>query len=91
MTRLRFKISTARSLREPNVGRTHRSSRVRLDQRDCRRSELHHGGCTDKSCVCLRGEAAPLLARYSADALMLEQDGGPSWMFHSTCDTSRQT
>ena len=38
----------------------------------------------------LRGEAAPLLARYSADALLLEQDGGPSWMFHPTCDTSRQ-
>jgi Membrane-associated lipoprotein involved in thiamine biosynthesis len=34
----------------------------------------------------LRGEAAPLLARYSADALLLEQDGGPSWMFHPTCD-----
>ena len=39
----------------------------------------------------LRGEAAPLLARYSADALLLEQDGGTSWMFHPTCDTSRQT
>ena len=39
----------------------------------------------------LRGEAAPLLARYSADALLLEQDGSPSWMFHPTCDTSRQT
>ena len=39
----------------------------------------------------LRGEAASLLARYSADALLLEQDGGPSWMFHPPCDTSRQT
>jgi thiamine biosynthesis lipoprotein len=39
----------------------------------------------------LRGKAAPLLARYSADALLLEQDGGLSWMFHPTCDTSRQT
>ena len=39
----------------------------------------------------LRGEAAPLLARYSADALLLDQDGSPSWMFHPTCDTSRQT
>jgi FAD:protein FMN transferase len=39
----------------------------------------------------LRERAAPLLARYSADALLLEQDGGPSWMFHPTCDTSRQT
>ena len=39
----------------------------------------------------LREQAAPLLARYSADALLLKQDGGPSWMFHPTCDTSRQT
>jgi thiamine biosynthesis lipoprotein len=39
----------------------------------------------------LREEAAPLLARYSANALLLEQDGGPSWIFHSTCDTPRQT
>ena len=29
----------------------------------------------------LRGEAAPLLARYSADALLLEQDGGPPGCF----------
>jgi thiamine biosynthesis lipoprotein len=39
----------------------------------------------------LREQAAPLLARYSADALLLEQNGGPSWMFHSTCDTSRKS
>jgi FAD:protein FMN transferase len=39
----------------------------------------------------LRERAAPLLARYSADALLLEQGGVPSWMFHPTCDTSRQT
>lgn len=39
----------------------------------------------------LRGEAAPLLARYSANALLIEQDGRPSWMFHPTCDTSHQT
>ena len=39
----------------------------------------------------LREQAAPQLARYSADALLLEQNGAPSWMFHSTCDTSRQT
>jgi len=39
----------------------------------------------------LRGEAAPVLARYSADALLLEQDGSPCWMFQPTCDSSRQT
>ena len=38
----------------------------------------------------LREEAAPLLARYSADAVLLEQDGDPSWMFHPTCDASHQ-
>src|SRR4051812_27096949 len=39
----------------------------------------------------LREQAAPLLARYSADALLLEQGGRPSWMFNSTCETLRQT
>jgi thiamine biosynthesis lipoprotein len=38
----------------------------------------------------LRERAAPLLERYSADALLLEQDGGSSWMFHPTCDASRR-
>src|SRR5262245_55425343 len=39
----------------------------------------------------LRERAAPLLARYSADALLLQKDGAPSWMFHPTCYASRQT
>lgn len=39
----------------------------------------------------LREQAAPLLARYGADALVLERDGAPSWMFHPPCDTSRHT
>src|SRR5262245_113575 len=39
----------------------------------------------------LREQAAPMLAQYSADALLLEQNGVQSWMFHSTCDTSRQS
>jgi FAD:protein FMN transferase len=48
----------------------------------------------------LRERAAPLLARYAADALVLERDGNPSWMFHPPsprlrragplCDTSHQ-
>ena len=39
----------------------------------------------------LRQRAAPLLAQYSADALVLERNGAPSWTFHPKCDTSRQT
>jgi thiamine biosynthesis lipoprotein len=39
----------------------------------------------------LRGKAASLLARYSADALLLERDGAPSWTFHSPCDTRDRT
>jgi len=35
----------------------------------------------------LRAKSAPLLARYHADALLLERDGAPSWMFRSSCDT----
>ncbi len=39
----------------------------------------------------LREKAAGLLARYHADALLLERDGAPSWMFHSPCDTRDRT
>lgn len=39
----------------------------------------------------LRERAAPLLAQYGADALILERDGAPAWMFHPPCDTSLQT
>jgi thiamine biosynthesis lipoprotein len=39
----------------------------------------------------LREEAAGLLARYRADALLLERDGAPSWMFHSPCVTRDRT
>jgi thiamine biosynthesis lipoprotein len=38
-----------------------------------------------------REKAAPLLARHRADALLLEHDGVPSWMFHSPCDTRDRT
>ena len=38
----------------------------------------------------LREGAAPLLARYRADAVLLERDGAPAWMFHSPCDTPPQ-
>jgi thiamine biosynthesis lipoprotein len=38
-----------------------------------------------------RENAAGLLAQYQADALLLERDGAPSWMFHSSCGTSDGT
>ncbi|MBO0694862.1 MAG: FAD:protein FMN transferase, partial [Verrucomicrobia bacterium] len=39
----------------------------------------------------MREKAAPLLARYHADALLLERNGAPSWMFYSSCDTRDRT
>ncbi len=39
----------------------------------------------------LREKSAPLLARYHADALLLERDGAPLWKFHSPCDTRDRT
>jgi thiamine biosynthesis lipoprotein len=38
-----------------------------------------------------RDKAAPLLMRYRADALLLERDGAPPWLFHSLCDTRDRT
>jgi thiamine biosynthesis lipoprotein len=39
----------------------------------------------------LREKAAGLLVQYHADALLLERDGAPSWIFHSPCDTRDRT
>ncbi|MFZ0915541.1 MAG: FAD:protein FMN transferase [Candidatus Udaeobacter sp.] len=39
----------------------------------------------------LREKSAPFLAQYHADALLLERDGAPLWMFHSPCDTRDRT
>jgi FAD:protein FMN transferase len=36
-------------------------------------------------------KAARLLACHRADAVLLERDGVPSWMFHSPCDTRDRT
>ena len=44
-----------------------------------------------KIVLVLREKSAPLLARYHADALLLERDGTPSWMFRSLCDPSERT
>src|SRR5262245_42707217 len=39
----------------------------------------------------LREQAASLLSRYRADALVLERDAVPSWRFNSSCDTPDRT
>jgi FAD:protein FMN transferase len=39
----------------------------------------------------LRQKAGGLLAQYGADALLLERDGSPSWMFHSLCNARDRT
>lgn len=39
----------------------------------------------------LREKAAPLLARYGADALLLERDGSPCWRFYHSCATRAQS
>ena len=39
----------------------------------------------------LRENAARLLEQYHAEALLLERDGAPFWMFHSLCDTHDRT
>jgi FAD:protein FMN transferase len=44
-----------------------------------------------KIVLVLREKSVPLLARYHADALLLQRDGAPSWMFCSLCDTSDRT
>ena len=60
---------------------------VTVGAAECMTAEM----ATDENCFrCLRAQATPLLARYSADALVLEPEGAPSWMFHAACDTSRQ-
>jgi thiamine biosynthesis lipoprotein len=39
----------------------------------------------------LHEKAAGLLSQYRADALLLERNGTPSWMFDSSCDTRART
>ena len=71
-------------------GRTRRSAReqisVTVGATNCMTADA-----LTKVVFALRERAAPLLARYSADAVLLEKDGDPSWMFHPTCDEFHQT
>jgi thiamine biosynthesis lipoprotein len=50
-------------------------------------SECMAADALTKVVFTLREKAAGLLAQYQADALLLERDGAPSWIFRSSCDT----
>jgi thiamine biosynthesis lipoprotein len=67
-------------------GRTGRPSRrpvsVSVAAADCMTADA-----LTKVVFASREKAAPLLARHQADALLLECDGEPSWMFNSLCGT----
>ncbi len=39
----------------------------------------------------LREKAAALLVRHHADAVLIERDGSPSWIFQSSCDVKDRT
>jgi thiamine biosynthesis lipoprotein len=67
-------------------GRTGRSARelvsVSVAAEECLQADA-----LTKIVFGLREKAAGLLSKYHADALLLERDDAPSWMFHSPCDT----
>src|SRR6266536_4545200 len=69
-------------------GRTRRSSRrwisVSVAAPDCMTADA-----LTKIVFTLREKAAPLLARHRADALLLEREGAPSWIYRYSCDQSR--
>jgi thiamine biosynthesis lipoprotein len=71
-------------------GRTGQSQRelisVSVSARECATADA-----LTKIVFLLREKAAGLLSQYQADALLLERNGVPSWMFHSSCDTRDRT
>jgi len=67
-------------------GRTRRSSR-KLISISVAASACMIADALTKIVFVLREESVPLLARYHADALLLERDGAPLWKSHSPCDT----
>jgi FAD:protein FMN transferase len=71
-------------------GRTRRSGRELISV-SAAAAECLVADALTKIVFALREKAAGLLAQYHADALLLERDGAPSWMFHSPCDTRDQT
>jgi thiamine biosynthesis lipoprotein ApbE len=73
-----------------------------LDGRSCRSSrKLISVSVSASACMIadaltkiafvLGEQSVPLLAQYHADALLLECDGAPLWMFRSPCDTRDQS
>jgi len=71
-------------------GRTCRSSR-KLISVSVAASSCMTADALTKIVFILREKSQPLLARYHADALLLERDGAPLWMFRSSCDTRDRT
>jgi thiamine biosynthesis lipoprotein len=71
-------------------GRTHRCSR-KLFSVSVTASACMIADALTKIAFVLREESAPLLVQYRADALLLERDGAPLWMFRSPCDTRDQS
>ncbi len=71
-------------------GRTRQSGRELLSV-SVAAAECMAADALTKIVFVLREKAAGLLSQYHADALLLERNGAPSWMFHSLCDTSDQT
>jgi thiamine biosynthesis lipoprotein len=71
-------------------GRTRRSSR-NLISVSVAASACMIADALTKIVFVLREKSIPLLARYHADALLLERDGAPLWKFHSPCDTCDPT
>jgi FAD:protein FMN transferase len=71
-------------------GRTRQTAR-QLISASVAAAECMVADALTKVVFALREEAAGLLVRYRADALLLERDGAPSWMFHSPCNTRDRT
>jgi thiamine biosynthesis lipoprotein len=71
-------------------GRTCRSSRELISV-SVAASACMTADALTKIVFILREKSRPLLARYHADALLLERDGAPLWMFRSSCDTRDRT
>jgi thiamine biosynthesis lipoprotein len=71
-------------------GRTGRSARELISV-SVAAAECMPADTLTKIVFVLREKAAALLAQYRADALLLERDGAPCWMFHSLCDTRDRT